>query len=318
MRIFTHDGNTHADDAFACAALTLIYPDAPVIRTRDVAVLSDALNDSNSIFVDVTGAYNPSRGQFDHHQASGAGYRDPDTRRWPYASAGLIWKHFGVNCVHTLHPELTLAECAQVATYVDNCLIRAIDAVDCGVRLKSAGPTISTIVASFNQPWFEEDGVDQFPLVKALCQEILVNFIKREVGKIKARTIVQESVRLLNGRLLLLDNCLPWTEIVAQKMPDILLVMYPLTKGADDWHIRVAENEDNSNRILMPKAWGGLQHEALAAICGEPTAKFCHRSLHLAGASSYVGALTMAREILKLNAQPDCTIHASEPDTITA
>ena len=91
MRIVTHSGGFHADDAFAVAAL-LLYREktagiAEVVRTRDPAVIA-----GGDFVVDVGGEYDEARNRFDHHQPGGAGVRPNGV---PYASFGLVWKKFG-------------------------------------------------------------------------------------------------------------------------------------------------------------------------------------------------------------------------------
>ena len=87
IKIVTHNGSFHADDLFACAFLKLLYPKAEIIRTRDEEVIK-----TGNIVLDVGGIYNPEKNLFDHHQRGGAGIRPNSI---PYASLGLIWKHFG-------------------------------------------------------------------------------------------------------------------------------------------------------------------------------------------------------------------------------
>jgi len=85
--IAVHNGEFHTDDVFAVAILKLIYPNLIAIRTRD----KDKLKEVDAR-VDVGFKYDPSSGDYDHHQKEGAGKRKNGV---PYASAGLIWKHFG-------------------------------------------------------------------------------------------------------------------------------------------------------------------------------------------------------------------------------
>ena len=42
MIIATHDFDFHTDDVFAIALLKLIYPDATIVRTRDITLLKKA------------------------------------------------------------------------------------------------------------------------------------------------------------------------------------------------------------------------------------------------------------------------------------
>ena len=91
--IAVHDGVFHADDVFAVAILKIINEDIEIIRTRDDEVLATA-----DMRLDVGGRYNPETGDYDHHLVQGAGERKNGI---PYASCGLIWKHFGMQIAKT-------------------------------------------------------------------------------------------------------------------------------------------------------------------------------------------------------------------------
>ena len=149
--IGTHDHVFHADDVFAVATLKLIYPDAKVIRTRDTQLLK-----SCDIMVDVGG------GPFDHHHILNGGGGDdvdgvgveevvgesdnnipfPTTAVFrengiPYASFGLVWKHYSSQAIRSLYPDLDDDSVAQISRKIDCFLIIPIDATDNGVHFLS-------------------------------------------------------------------------------------------------------------------------------------------------------------------------------------
>lgn len=66
--IFTHNGAFHADDVLAVAMLRFAGFEFELIRTRTPSVLEAAINDPNTLIVDVGGVFNPSMLNFDHHQ----------------------------------------------------------------------------------------------------------------------------------------------------------------------------------------------------------------------------------------------------------
>lgn len=304
LKIITHDGVFHADDVVATAVLRLVHPGIPVERTRDRGVLFRARETPGTYLLDIGGVYNPEMGHFDHHQPEGAGFRNVEAREWPYATAGLIWKHFGAQAVRSLQPALTEVGVAETVQHLDDSVIKYIDAVDCGVRIRSAGPSLSALISCFNPAWYEREE-DNFPLVLELAQALLVNFIKRHAGKILARDSVRQSARTLDGRVLLLEACLPWTDVVTHELTDILLVIYPVeSQGRQQWQVRTANEADASPRIQFPEAWAGLEHKALARASGVPSAVFCHRSRHLAGALDLAGALTLSDAVLAQAREP--------------
>ncbi|CAG0897003.1 unnamed protein product [Darwinula stevensoni] len=96
VRIGTHDGIVHCDDALACFMLKLLpeYQDATIIRSRDEDVLSEC-----NVVVDVGGVYDPAKLRFDHHQndfeESMSTVRPGKKWRTKLSSAGLVFNHFG-------------------------------------------------------------------------------------------------------------------------------------------------------------------------------------------------------------------------------
>ena len=92
--VAVHDGTFHADDVFALAILKLVEPKIKIIRTREVDILKKV-----DIRVDVGRTYNPKTGDFDHHQKE---FTNKRPNNIPYASAGLIWQHFGKTLTNSL------------------------------------------------------------------------------------------------------------------------------------------------------------------------------------------------------------------------
>lgn len=304
IKLITHDRIVHADDTFAAAILRIAHGEAVIQRTRDPAVLQSAAGAPDTFLLDVGGQFDPARRLFDHHQPDGAGFRNPAQSEWPYATAGLVWKYYGAQAVRNLHPSLDEQGVAEIVQHIDDTMLKYIDAIDCGVRLKHSGPSLSAIIGSFNNTWFERED-DVFPLVLQLAEVILSNFVKRYAGKVFAREKVRQSEQRSDGRILVLDTCLPWVTVVAEEMPDVKFVVYPVpesdTSKSTQWQLRAAVNSDRdmTPRIKLPQRWGGLERHSLSRVCGEREAVFCHRSLHLAGAQSLDAALYMADSAIR-------------------
>src|SRR6516162_1390126 len=150
MRYGTHDGTFHADDVFAAAVLfecdKTTEQMSVVVRSRKPEILADC-----DLRFDVGAKYWVASNDFDHHQPGGAGARPNGI---PYASFGLIWKHFGHK---TLPP--TLAEQDYVIAAVDERLVQPVDAADCGCELFMLNTpavlpySVSAAVGSFNPSW---------------------------------------------------------------------------------------------------------------------------------------------------------------------
>lgn len=295
--VVTHDGIFHADDVCAVAILTIAFPGLTVERTRDSAFIRHNKGAPGVIMVDVGGEYDAERNLFDHHQPLGAGFRNAEEQLFPYASAGLIWKAYGRQAIQALQPALQPEDVNDTLQAMDAMLFRYVDAIDCGVKLRSAGPTVSALISSFNHSWYEEADESNFQLVLDLMVVIISNLIKRHAGKIYGRGAVRAAPVVMDGRVLVLDSCVPWTEIVADEMPEVMLVAYPLTTKPG-WLLKVASADDGSNRILLPEAWAGTEEESFRAASGQPDGIFCHRARFLAGAQTKEGVLALAEKTL--------------------
>ena len=310
--IATHSGSFHADDVFGIAVLATLFPDHEIIRTRNADELARA-----DFVVDVGGTWEPARGRFDHHQRGFEGARMRQDENGTaiaaegYASAGLVWREFGKAYVahvaqalgHALEPQVI----DKITADVDAALVRYIDLVDNGAADVAPGIFgLSSQLSLLNTTWLEERDLDadalaalqleRFHQAMALVDQSLRRFVLRAIGQVLAADTVRRSERLLEGRVLLLaEGGMPWTRVVLEEMPDVLLVIYP-ESGRDQYQIRTVPAASGSfaSRMDLPAAWAGLRDEQLAATTGIFDAVFCHLNLFIAGARTLDGALRMA------------------------
>jgi uncharacterized UPF0160 family protein len=198
--IATHNGNFHADDVFSVAALSSIFPNHKLIRTRDLALIEKA-----DIVLDVGGEYDAEAGRFDHHQRGGAGERDNGI---PYSSFGLIWKKYGVEICQGKQ---------EVADSVDTGLVSVIDAIDCGhVEGVAQGISLSHTISMFNPTWQEEGDFDaSFNEAVEFAARVLARFIASADGGISAKDIVAKAIdNAEDPRVIVLEKYTPWKRTV--------------------------------------------------------------------------------------------------------
>ena len=310
MVIVTHGGKFHADDAWAVAVLSVLFPDADIIRTRDPATIEAA-----DFAIDVGGIWDPATGRFDHHQKGFSAARQSGV---PYASAGLVWREYGARCVtalalaHTGH-QLPEDKAREMAYAIDAELVQYLDLADVGAA-KSApgGYGLSAVVSGFNPNWLDEQRLNygpaadeyrlgQFRRAMALLTDILVNSVKYRVGALLAVEQVRQSEVLEGGRVLFLKNgALPWTQIVRKEMPKVLFVIsHSIAERRYMLHTVPVSPESFEARADLPEAWAGLRDAELAAVTGVPDASFCHNGRFIAAVKSYEGARAMAALALK-------------------
>lgn len=287
VKIAVHDGVFHADDVFAVAILKKIYPHFKLVRSRDESVLKEC-----DFRIDVGGKHDPSTGDFDHHMSSGAGERENGI---PYASCGLVWKHFGMQVAGTKFR----------SEHVERRLIQSIDAIDCGYsngdeHLPFIHYSVSDMIDSLNPVWFEEDPDHDEAFMKGVetAERIIDNEIKRAEGYERSKDYVYEAIHhAVNPHYIVLERYCPWQHIVINET-DILFVIFPSTTG--DWRIRSVPRYTGSfeSRMNLPKEWGGKSKEELISITGVEDALFCHPALFIAGAGSREGVLKMVDIVL--------------------
>jgi uncharacterized UPF0160 family protein len=318
--IATHSGTFHADDVFGVAVLAALFPQHRIVRSRKPEDIAPA-----DFVVDVGGVWDAARGRFDHHQRGFGGAR---TRTGPngapeaaegYASAGLVWREFGTEYVRQMAQRMAAtlddATVARIAQDVDGSLVRYLDLVDTGAADVAPGVFgMSSLVSLLNSTWLEEQALDRearaqlqverFQEAMGIVRRFLDRLVLRSIGQALAADKVRSAERLLDGRVLhLADGGLPWTRVVLDEMPQVLLVVYP-EWDTEQYILRTVPAQAGSfeSRMDLPAAWSGLRGAELAAACGVPDAVFCHTNLFIAAARSFEGTLRMAQIALQAQA----------------
>jgi uncharacterized UPF0160 family protein len=308
--IATHSGSFHADDVFGVGVLMGVYPAHTLVRTRNNALIEAA-----DFAVDVGGIWDAANGRFDHHQRGFDGARAPrssDALRVTYASAGLVWAAQGANYVQALAAAqavytLDAQAVAETVQSIDGSLVQYLDMVDTGQGDVAPGLFgLSSLIAQLNTNWMEESGLAAAP--KAALQErcflqaigitrtFLDRAIIKRISQIRSMDIVRNAPTLLDGKVLYLqEGGMPWSRVVAEEMPQVMLVIYPDSDG-DQYQVKTVPVEPGSftSRMDLPASWAGLRDQELAAITGVADGVFCHNNLFICGARSLDGAIRMA------------------------
>ncbi|CAA9480370.1 MAG: hypothetical protein AVDCRST_MAG38-1980 [uncultured Solirubrobacteraceae bacterium] len=290
MRVGTHDGTFHADEAFAVAALRLAHGPVEIIRTRDRERLAAC-----DVRVDVGLRDDPAAGDFDHHQKGGAGERPNGIR---YASFGLVWRAIGKRVCGD----------AAAAARVDEVLVQGVDAHDTGQTLTRSlidgiqPMTLSGVVAAMNPRWDEQlpaGGEDaRFAAAVDLAAGVLEREVAGAAAQARATQLVSDAIaRAADPRLIELDAALPWRDAVVGSAPAALFVIYPKSSG---WGLQAVPREPGSfaNRLDLPSAWAGRSGAELAEVTGVQDAVFCHTGRFIAVAESREGIAALARQAL--------------------
>lgn len=329
--IATHDGTFHCDEVLACHMLrnrTASYANANILRTRDPEKLETA-----SIVVDVGAVYDPSVSRFDHHQ------RTFDTRfqsegkrsRTKLSSAGLIYKHFGLEIVKSVARDadlqLTEEQLNRVYLKVYDSFMEAIDAVDNGIsQYESAkaaryesSTDLSARVARLNAEWYEENPDQDANFQKAISMageeldDCILHVIK---SWLPARTIIAKAMSQRfqfdeSGAIVVLNEWAPWKdhlfsledeEGASEQGKLVKYVVYQDMTGSS-WRVQCVPVAKQSfqSRQSLPEQWRGIRDEDLSRLTGISNCIFVHSSGFIGGNKDYEGAMEMTRKALEMH-----------------
>lgn len=289
MKIVTHNAKFHADDVFGVAALSLLYPDAEIIRTRDKEIIESA-----DIVLDVGEIYNQSTNRFDHHQAGGAGNRENGI---PYASFGLIWKKFG--------KEITGSE--VVAERIDRSVAQPIDAPDNGVDIVSSkfpgifSANIGMVVDNYRGTWKEEvDWDEQFKECVKWAKSFLERRIKIEQDVFEGEEIVRKTYQESKDKsfIVVSEEYDFGRELVNGVLVDYPEPLYAVLYRHDhkNWQlVAIRKNHESFDlRKRLPKEWGAKHFEELENLTGVKGSLFCHRGGFMCTTTTKEAAIKLA------------------------
>ena len=285
--VAVHDGSFHPDDVFSVAILQMIYPKIKIVRTRDEKLLKKV-----TARVDVGLKYNPKTLDFDHHQSDGP-QRDTGL---PYASVGLVWRHFGMHLIDT----------DDEFKYIDDKLIKGIDAEDNGIKIvenigKVSSYTLYQIIYSFNPHWTDRTKNYDKSFLKAVkfAKTVLKSEIKYAKSQKDAIKILQSAVNNSKGDYVVLSKSCPWKHFLVEKSNKKYVIYH--NSANESWYVSGVPIKMDSFQIRknFPKTWAGLTGKDLVKVTGVKTAVFCHKNLFLCATKTKEDAIKIAEIALK-------------------
>ena len=294
-QLVTHSGGFHADELLSSVILTRLFPDATILRSREMALITPA---AGRIIYDVGGDFDAEAGIFDHHQRPNPLREDGQ----PYSSFGLIWAHYGHDYLRAL--DVPEADVNAIHDSFDRVFVLPIDLLDNGaVNALEAGPlfaglTLPALLESL-KPVFDdrEEGVDDRAFAAALpiARAFVEASIRRKAAKFRAEAMVLAAIDAAgDGHVLDLPMGMPFRGPVIKAGADhLLFVIHP--RGSE-WTLTTIRSGDDTfeNRADLPVAWAGLKDAALEEASGVQGAKFCHNGRFIAVADSREAILKMA------------------------
>ena len=287
----THSGAFHADDVFAIAALSMLYPDYEIHRSRDPEVWAQC-----DFLVDVGGHYDHEEKVYDHHFKDGPTYDDG----LKMSSVGLIWSHYGA----------AICGGPLVADRVCRRLIRQFDALDNGVKLSQPIEDFSDVreislsgSISMMNPQDHSKTDEAFAGEVLRARLLLQAAITRATHWISSRggleTALQEALTENRSYILVPEDC-KWTEHLFNSKGNET-ILYAIFKNHEKWFAQAVPSAPGefSNRKDFPKAWAGLCDEAFSKVAQVPDGIFCHQGLFLCATSSLESTVKLVDDAIK-------------------
>lgn len=292
--LVTHSGGFHADELMSSVVLTRLFPQAEIVRTRDVAWITPK---ADRIIYDVGGAYDATAQIFDHHQR-GAPLREDGQ---PYSSFGLVWKHFGAE--YLAASGVPDSDVADIHASFDASFVLPVDLVDNGKLSPAtagllAGLTLPALLETL-KPVFDEIDPEAetraFHSALAIARSFVEARIAKSAAKRRAEAVVERAIVATGtGRVLELPMGMPFRPAIVKAGADhLLFVVHP---RGDDWCLTGIRRADEGfeQRADLPAAWAGLTGAALEAASGVTGASFCHNGRFIAAAKTREAVLALA------------------------
>lgn len=278
----THSGTFHADEVMATVFLLNKFGNIKLFRTNNPS--------NNNAFI-----YDVGFGEYDHHSIDFDKARSNGIK---FASCGLVWEKYGFDIA-----DMTGVNKQSFYDAIEKNLVMDIDRDDNGQSLKNEPEikmqNIPNLISSFNPNW-DDLSKENECFLKAVdfANTIFNNMVNNIISKEKARIIIEKKLDELNGSILILDNYMPWKEIVLSsknpKAKDILYAIFPSRRGG--YNVVATPVAPGSFEIKkpFPSAWAGLDKEELRKVSKIATINFCHKNLFICACDTFEDAIKIA------------------------
>lgn len=290
--IGTHNGIFHCDEIIACGILKIMFEGikkVEIVRSRD----TDFLKKKCDILIDIGG------GKFDHHQKGGNGKRENNIS---YASAGLIWKEFGILLIDKISNKcFTSQENNKIFKTIDKEIIEKIDQEDNGIKIDHHPfQFINYYLPSWKEtkPNYDKAFSDALYHTTEILNNYFKSIIANELGIKELEMRIKDSQTRKNNILFIPSQTINWLETIIKyneknnETPiDFVIFSYP-AGGYALQCVPPSLEEKFSQRIKLPDSWSG-ETANLSQITGIKSATFCHKGCFFARANELNDIISM-------------------------
>lgn len=242
-----------------------------VVRTRSADALAAARSNPTTFVIDVGGELDPSRLNFDHHQAS---MQESWPDGTPYSSTGLVWRWLREN--HHL-------QCLETAVLdeLEASLIRPLDAHDNGLALSP----VAQVCEGFNR--HSDVGptqMDQFGKAWSVLAEVFDNHLHQAQMKVQAKATLKsawEQAQRRNERHVVLEEALAYPDgtgllaEISEGQAELLAI-----PGRGNRYSLISLPIDGRFTIKcpVPEHWRGLMDQAIEVDGHRIQLAFAHKT----------------------------------------
>ncbi|KAK1933294.1 putative MYG1 protein [Babesia divergens] len=310
MKICTHNGNFHCDEALAVSLIKLLpeFRDATVIRTRDPATI-----DACDIVVDVGSSHDVNKLRFDHHQTEFDDYFDENHTVSRLSSAGLVYRHFGKRIFREVYGIRDDEQVEELYQRVYDDFIEALDAIDNGVPIADAPikykvtTDLSSRIGRLNPSWVDAD-VDpdaRFQDAMKLAISEFDHYVRNIIDvSFAAKKLFLEAYNNRfdvheSGLVIETPRGMPFTRFMhemeeKESIPPPNRICFYVTyeKATGQWRASCTKDSDQQfkSRMPFPERLCGLRDEELEKASNIPGLTFIHRAGFTCGGKTKVGS----------------------------
>lgn len=265
IKVVTHDGKFHPDEIFACVLLEWFKFDRlSFIRTRNETSLKRYRESKHHYVIDVGGEYDPSKNNFDHHQAS---FTDVSETGDHYSSCGLIWKEMKNNEDFRKVNYLSDFIIEKISEFV-----RAVDRHDNGVEFFNEVEFVSMYnYANYNQ-------MTRFKKAFKAADEYFYNKLRLWRYLDQIDSLEDEALAEAKDGIILSKHKLSVSEKL-NKSDNYLLVCERAENEYSITSLNLTDQVDFSVRCPAPKEWAGLSGKEIKEF--DKSLVFSHKNQFL-------------------------------------
>ena len=256
MIYYTHRGTNHEDEQVGCAISELAGRTLAFKRVSSFDEVED-----DGVVADIFRIYNPEKEHYDHHQ-------DFLTREdgYPYASAGLMWKHYGRNAIKNIIAEdLSDKWIEEIHKMVDENFIKGVDACDADPDYQlnascSAGPVkvLSTAAMTILMNEDDTDSEQQEEMFETNVvnyKRLLKKLILNAHGFLKDKERFYQEIVIDNG-VAIFENSIRWKKLVYEhnkaKENKIYFVIMPSLRPENKYVMFSVPIYPGSRKLIYP------------------------------------------------------------------